>query len=149
MNKLSASSTPEPAKSTITTTHHHRPHYQNQQHPPQLPLDLHLAPTLDFPTRFKIRLRKVIPDKEDDKQSTVDNNNNDKDKENDNNTNNVSKPQEFKQVDLVPVEQTTGEEDEISHFNCTAKIFELNLSKSAKVGKRECGTIASRSIESR
>ena len=38
--------------------HHHRPHYQNQQHPPQLPLDLHLAPTLDFPTRFKIRLRK-------------------------------------------------------------------------------------------
>ena len=27
------------------------------------------------------------------------------------------------------MEQTTGEEDEISHFNCTAKIFELNLSK--------------------
>ena len=39
------------------------------------------------------------------------------------------KPQEYKQVDLAPVEQTTGEEDEISHFNCTAKIFELNLSK--------------------
>ncbi|RCK54624.1 Ran-specific GTPase-activating protein 2 [Candida viswanathii] len=40
-----------------------------------------------------------------------------------------AKPQEYKQVDLAPVEQTTGEEDEISHFNCPAKIFELDLAK--------------------
>ncbi|CCG22239.1 hypothetical protein CORT_0B05310 [Candida orthopsilosis Co 90-125] len=35
--------------------------------------------------------------------------------------------QQFKQVDLNPVEQSTGEEDERSLFNCTAKLFELQL----------------------
>lgn len=52
--------------------------------------------------------------------------------------NSTPKPQEYKQVDLVPVEQTTGEEDEISHFNCTAKIFELDLSKMSE-GWKERG----------
>ncbi|KAI5966212.1 uncharacterized protein KGF55_000521 [Candida pseudojiufengensis] len=35
--------------------------------------------------------------------------------------------QQFKQVDLNPIEQTTGEEEESSKFNCTAKLFELKL----------------------
>ncbi|EGW33059.1 uncharacterized protein SPAPADRAFT_60376 [Spathaspora passalidarum NRRL Y-27907] len=35
--------------------------------------------------------------------------------------------QQFKQVDLAPVHLATGEEDEISHFNSVAKIFELDL----------------------
>ncbi|KAK6203181.1 uncharacterized protein RJT21DRAFT_25328 [Scheffersomyces amazonensis] len=36
--------------------------------------------------------------------------------------------QQFKQVDLEPIKNvTTGEEDEISHFSATAKLFELDL----------------------
>ena len=38
--------------------------------------------------------------------------------------------QQYKQVDLTPVEEIkTGEENEKSHFTSTAKIFELNLTK--------------------
>ncbi|KAI3403706.2 hypothetical protein KGF56_003524 [Candida oxycetoniae] len=37
--------------------------------------------------------------------------------------------QQFQQVDLNPVEQSTGEEDEKSLFTSNAKLFELNLSK--------------------
>ncbi|KAK6464012.1 hypothetical protein DFJ63DRAFT_317364 [Scheffersomyces coipomensis] len=38
--------------------------------------------------------------------------------------------QQFKQVDLEPIKNvTTGEEDEISHFSSTAKIFELDFTK--------------------
>ncbi|RLV95698.1 Ran-specific GTPase-activating protein 2 [Spathaspora sp. JA1] len=39
----------------------------------------------------------------------------------------TSPPPQFKQVDLAPIHQSTGEEDEISHFNSMAKIFELDL----------------------
>ncbi|KAI5955903.1 hypothetical protein KGF54_001405 [Candida jiufengensis] len=46
--------------------------------------------------------------------------------------------QQFKQVDLNPVEQTTGEEDEKSIFNCTAKLFELKLT-SIEEGWKERG----------
>lgn len=130
MNKLSASSTPEPAKSTITTTSSSSTTLSKPTTSTPATFGSAFGSNTRFSNAFQDSIKKKsFLDKEDDKQSTVDNNNNDKDKENDNNTNNVSKPQEFKQVDLVPVEQTTGEEDEISHFNCTAKIFELNLSK--------------------
>ncbi|CAI5757862.1 unnamed protein product [Candida verbasci] len=48
------------------------------------------------------------------------------------------RPQEYKQVDLTPIEQTTGEEDEKSLFNCTAKLFELNF-KNMSEGWKERG----------
>ncbi|KAL6452205.1 YRB2 Ran-specific GTPase-activating protein 2 [Candida maltosa Xu316] len=62
-----------------------------------------------------------------DEEKTKDNNSNITDKDSSNG--NTPAPQSFQQVDLAPVEQTTGEEDEISHFNCTAKLFELDFSK--------------------
>ena len=46
--------------------------------------------------------------------------------------------QQFKQVDLNPVEQTTGEEDETSLFNCNAKLFELQFANMAE-GWKERG----------
>lgn len=45
---------------------------------------------------------------------------------------------QFQQVDLNPVEQTTGEEDEKSLFTSNAKLFELELSKISE-GWRERG----------
>ncbi|CAX43779.1 Ran-binding protein, putative [Candida dubliniensis CD36] len=121
MNTSSASSTPEPAKSTTTTS--------ATLAKPTTSTPATFGSTFGANTRFSNAFqdsikKKSFLDKEDDKQSSTDNNNKDS-----NNNNNPSIPQEFKQVDLAPVEQTTGEEDEISHFNCTAKIFELNLSK--------------------
>lgn len=38
-------------------------------------------------------------------------------------------PQQFKQVELSPVDNKTGEEDERTIFTCTAKLFELDLTK--------------------
>lgn len=35
--------------------------------------------------------------------------------------------EQYKQVKLNPIKNTTGEEDEKSHFNATCKLFELNL----------------------
>lgn len=40
-------------------------------------------------------------------------------------------PQQFKQVELAPVENKTGEEDEKTIFTCTAKLFELDLTNIA------------------
>ncbi|CAK7896458.1 ran-specific GTPase-activating protein 2 [[Candida] anglica] len=49
----------------------------------------------------------------------------------------ASTPQ-YKQVDLTPVSLTTGEENEKSHFNATAKIFSLDLTKMSE-GWKERG----------
>ena len=38
-------------------------------------------------------------------------------------------PKQFKQVELSPVDNKTGEEDERTIFTCTAKLFELDLTK--------------------
>lgn len=46
--------------------------------------------------------------------------------------------QQYKQVDLAPVNNTTGEEHEKSHFTATCKLFELNLNKLSE-GWRERG----------
>ncbi|KAG7666371.1 uncharacterized protein J8A68_000092 [[Candida] subhashii] len=42
------------------------------------------------------------------------------------NNNKITSPK-IQHVELTPVASSTGEEDEISHFNSTAKIFELDL----------------------
>lgn len=65
------------------------------------------------------------------KKSFLDSDETEKDKENDKDSTEDSKgttQQQYKQVDLNPVEEIkTGEENEKSLFNCTSKLFELDL----------------------
>lgn len=49
-----------------------------------------------------------------------------------------SKPEQYKQVELAPVENLTGEEDEKSHFSSGCKLFELEFGN-IKEGWKERG----------
>lgn len=58
--------------------------------------------------------------------------------DNSDSTQEIIKPETYKQVDLEPVKNSTGEENETSHFTATCKLFELNFNKMSE-GWKERG----------